>query len=318
MNNQTILVTGISGYIGGQTALLLKDQGYNIYGVDFVTPSSVIADAIEGFCHCDFVDKKTFDLIDSVKPTAIIHCAGTSLVGPSITNPELYYYNNFAKTLLLMNHLVNSKSSARIIFSSSAAVYGDPVMTPCQEEDPATPISPYGESKLMVEMMLASYCKAYNVDYVAFRYFNACGADPQGRHGQAPDGTHIIARVLESIRDSKQFTLYGTDYPTADGSCVRDYVHVEDIARAHMLAINPKVNAGVYNLGLNNGVSNREIIQTAERITGQKLEVIIGEARAGDPAELTANASRFEAAVGEWRQYTLDDMIQHAWTWYNR
>jgi UDP-glucose 4-epimerase len=318
MNKITIVVTGSSGYIGGQTSLLLKDAGYEVYGIDLVQPSAPIAAALTNFCRCDFVDKKTFDLIDSVKPTAIIHCAGTSLVGPSIMNPEVYYYNNFAKTLILMNHLVNSKSTARVIFSSSAAVYGDPVMTPCQEEDPATPISPYGESKLMVEMMLASYCKAYNVDYVAFRYFNACGADPQGRHGQAPNGTHIIARVLESIRDGKQFTLYGTDYPTADGSCIRDYVHVEDIARAHMSAIDPKVDTGVYNLGLNKGVSNLEIIRTAERITEKKLEVVTGEKRDGDPAELTANASKFGTAVGEWRQHTLDNMIQHAWTWYNK
>jgi len=313
-----IIITGSAGYIGGQTALLLKDQGHTVFGVDVQQPSTEIFNALTGFSHTDFTDHICFNMIDNVKPDAIIHCAGTSLVGPSIMNPEVYYYNNFAKTLILMNHLVNSKSTARIVFSSSAAVYGDPIMTPCQEEDPATPISPYGESKLMVEMMLASYSKAYNVDYVAFRYFNACGADPQGRHGQAPGATHIIARVLESIRDNKQFTLYGTDYPTTDGSCVRDYVHVDDIARAHMLAINPKVDTGVYNLGLSKGVSNLEIIQTAERITGKKLEVVIGEERAGDPAELTASAAKFESAVGEWRQHTLDEMIQHAWTWYNK
>lgn len=316
--SKSVLITGVGGYIGGQTALLLKDQGYTVYGVDVVPPSSFITESLNEFCQGDIVDLTTFNLIDRVKPAAIIHCAGTSLVGPSLMNPEVYYYNNFAKTLILMNHLVNSKSTSRFIFSSSAAVYGDPIMTPCQEEDPATPISPYGESKLMVEMMLASYSKAYNVDYVAFRYFNACGADPQGRHGQAPGATHIIARVLESIRDNKQFTLYGTDYPTTDGSCVRDYVHVDDIAQAHMLAINPKVDAGVYNLGLSKGVSNREIIQTAEHITGKKLEVIIGEERAGDPAELTASATKFESAVGKWQQHTLDDMIQHAWTWYNK
>jgi UDP-glucose 4-epimerase len=316
--SKVVLITGVSGYIGGQTALLLKEQGYTVFGVDLRQPSTEIFDALTGFSHTDFTDQICFNMIDNTKPSAIVHCAGTSLVGPSITNPEEYYYNNFVKTLILMNHLVNSKSTARIIFSSSAAVYGDPIMTPCQEEDPATPISPYGESKLMVEMMLASYCKAYNVDYVAFRYFNACGADPHGRHGQAPDGTHIIARVLESIRDDKQFTLYGTDYSTADGSCVRDYIHVEDIARAHMLAIDSKVDAGVYNLGLNNGVSNREIIQIAERISGQKLKVIVGEKRAGDPAELTASAAKFDSVVGEWRQHTLDDMMQHAWAWYNQ
>ena len=316
--NKNIVITGVSGYIGGQTALLLSDQGYTVYGIDLQAPSPAIAAVLTGFVHDDIVDIKSLNMIDTVQPVAVIHCAGTSLVGPSIHNPEIYYYNNFAKTLILMNHLVNTRSTARFIFSSSAAVYGDPVMTPCQEEDPPLPISPYGESKLMVEMMLGSYCKAYNVDYVAFRYFNACGADPQGRHGPAPAGTHIVSRVLESMRDGNPFTLYGVDHPTSDGTCIRDYVHVEDIARAHMLAINPKVGAGVYNLGLNTGTSNREIIQAAERIAQRKLEVVSGDRRDGDPAELTASASKFGSAAGEWRQHTLDDMIQHAWSWYNK
>jgi len=318
MNNQTVLVTGVSGYIGGQTALMLKDQGYTVFGVDIQRPLTKIFNTLTGFSHTDFTDHVCFNMIDNINPVAIIHCAGTSLVGPSIMNPETYYYNNFVKTLILMNHLVTNKSTARFIFSSSAAVYGDPVMTPCHEEDPRLPISPYGESKLMTEMMLASYCKAYNIDYVAFRYFNACGADPLGRHGQAPGATHIIARVLESIRDKKQFTLYGVNYPTADGSCIRDYIHVEDIARAHMLSIDPKVSAGVYNLGMNIGTSNREIISSAERITGQKLDVVPGDKREGDPAELTASADKFGLVASEWRKYTLDDIINHTWNWYNQ
>jgi UDP-glucose 4-epimerase len=153
---------------------------------------------------------------------------------------------------------------------------------------------------------------------VAFRYFNACGADSLGRHGQAPGATHIIARVLESIRDDKSFTLYGNDYPTADGTCVRDYVHVEDLARAHMLAIDPALPAGIYNLGLNNGISNMEIIQAAQQITGQKVKIVSGPNRPGDPAELTASAAKFESVVKDWKHYTLNDMIRHAWTWYNR
>jgi UDP-glucose 4-epimerase len=192
-------------------------------------------------------------------------------------------------------------------------------MTPCDEVDPREPISPYGESKLMVEQILESYHRAYGLDYVAFRYFNACGADSQGRHGQEPGATHIIARVLESIRDRTEFVLNGIDYPTPDGTCVRDYVHVEDIARAHVMALDSKITAGVYNLGSNNGTSNREIIDTAQQVTGSAAVVQLGQARPGDPPVLTASAAKFGMAVdGAWQKHTLHDMILHAWTWYNR
>jgi UDP-glucose 4-epimerase len=191
-------------------------------------------------------------------------------------------------------------------------------MLPIHEVDPAEPVSPYGQSKLMVDMMLESYHRAYGLNYVSFRYFNACGADPKQRHGQEPGATHIVARVLEAIRDNQDFTLYGDDYPTDDGTCVRDYVHVDDIARAHSLAIYHDVPSGVYNLGSNKGTSNQEIIAAAERITGQKLTVTFGDQRAGDPPMLTASSSKFDLVAGAWRHYTLDDMIQHAWTWYSR
>jgi UDP-glucose 4-epimerase len=315
---KTVLVTGVSGYIGGQTALMLKDQGYTVFGVDIQQTSTEIFNALTGFSHSDFIDQICFNMIDNVKPDAIIHCAGTSLVGPSVQNPEVYYHNNFVKTLVLMNHLINSNSKARLIFSSSAAVYGDPITNPCSEVDPLMPISPYGESKFMIEIMLKSYAHAYNIDYVAFRYFNACGADSQGRHGQAPGATHIIARILESIRDNKEFILYGKNYPTDDGTCVRDYVHVEDIAQAHILAINPEVPAGIYNLGSSTGYSNRQIIDMITQVTGITPTVIEGEARAGDPAVLTANADSFNTKAKWAPIHTPETIIQHAWKWYNR
>ena len=318
MENKTILVTGVSGYIGGQTALMLKDQGYTVFGVDLEKPSTEIFNALTGFSHSDFTDQICLNMIDNTKPDAVIHCAGTSLVGPSILNPEVYYHNNFVKTLILLNHLINNGSKTRFIFSSSAAVYGDPIMTPCQEEDPPMPISPYGESKFMVEMMLKRYAHAYNIDYVAFRYFNACGADSQGRHGQAPGATHIIARILESIRDDKEFTLYGKNYSTDDGTCVRDYVHVEDLAQAHILAIDPEVPPGVYNLGSSTGYSNRQIIDMAKQVTGISPKVIDGEPRPGDPAVLTASADSFNRAAKWEPGYTLYAMVQHAWKWYTR
>jgi UDP-glucose 4-epimerase len=318
MENKTILITGVSGYIGGQTALMLADQGYTVYGVDLQVPSPAIAATLLGFSHSDINDPRFFGMIDTVKPSAIIHCAGTSLVGPSVDNPEVYYHNNFIKTLVLLNHLINSGNKVKFIFSSSAAVYGEPIMVPCSEWDLPMPISPYGESKLMVEMMLKSYNKAYNLDFVAFRYFNACGADSQARHGQAPQGTHIIARVLESIRDQQTFTLYGDSYSTPDGTCQRDYVHVEDIARAHILAIDPAVVPGVYNLGAEKGTSNLEIIQAAERITGKTVSKVTGPMRPGDPAVLTATADSFKQVSGWEPKYELDDMVQHAWAWYTR
>ncbi len=170
----------------------------------------------------------------------------------------------------------------------------------------------------MIDMMLESYHRAYGLDYVSFRYFNACGADPKGRHGQEPGATHIIARVLESIRDQKDFVLNGNDFPTEDGTCVRDYVHVDDIARAHVLALYHKIPAGVYNLGSSMGTSNHGIIEAALDETQQPLNVVVGKRRAGDPPVLTASSEKFNLIAGAWRHYELDDMIQHAWNWYVR
>ena len=192
-------------------------------------------------------------------------------------------------------------------------------MTPCQEIDPAEPISPYGQSKLMIEWMLASYGQAYGIDSVAFRYFNACGADSSARHGQEPGATHIIARVLEAIRDgSDQFVLNGKDFATEDGTCVRDYIHVEDLAQAHIRAIDPTVPGSVYNLGTNQGYSNLQILHGAIGITKKDLAYSVGPRRPGDPATLTADSTKFMGASGWQPKFSLEDMITHAWTWYNR
>jgi UDP-glucose 4-epimerase len=269
------------------------------------------------FVQADFDSDESYRRLLDVQPEAIVHCAGTSLVGPSIKHPSDYYHNNVVKTLNLLNIMMSAIPRARFIFSSSAAVYGEPIMTPCHEVDPREPISPYGESKLMVEQILESYHRAYGLDYVAFRYFNACGADSRARHGQEPGATHIIARVLESIRDNQDFVLNGIDYPTPDGTCVRDYVHVEDIARAHVMALNQSVTAGVYNLGSNTGTSNREIIDAAQQVTGDAVMIRLGENRAGDPPILTASAAKFGLVAGEWKHHDLDHMIRHAWAWYN-
>lgn len=312
----TVIVTGSAGYIGGQIALQLLDAGHNVIGIDRAPLPSHLQGRMQ-FVQADIDSDQALNTILVAMPAAVIHCAGTSLVGPSMKSPSDYYANNFVKTKRLADFIVQALPRTRLIFSSSAAVYGEPVLTPCHEVDPTQPISPYGQSKLMVEWMLESYRQAYGLDYVAFRYFNACGADPQGRHGQAPGATHIIARVLESIRDNKEFTLYGNNYPTADGTCVRDYVHVDDIARAHVLALSSVVPSGIYNLGSNAGTSNHEIIVAAQRITDRPITVAVGAQRDGDPAMLTASADKFNSLVS-WRHYSLDDMIQHAWTWYNK
>jgi len=311
-----VVVTGAAGYIGGQCALQLHDAGHQVIGIDR-RPLPRHLDGIMEFVQADFDSDQSYTKIIQTRPNAIIHCAGTSLVGPSMTRPSDYYHNNVVKTLNLLNIVLNAIPKTRLIFSSSAAVYGEPVLTPCEEVDPTNPISPYGESKMMIEQILSSYHRAYGLDYVAFRYFNACGADPQGRHGQEPGATHIIARVLESIRDNQEFTLYGNNYPTADGTCVRDYVHVADIANAHILALSRVVSSGVYNLGSNSGTSNHEIIVAAQRITNQPITVAVGPQRDGDPAMLTALADKFNNLV-PWRQFELDDMITHAWNWYVR
>ena len=313
-----VIVTGGAGYIGGQTVLKLLDAGHSVLVIDRDLHYSPLQDLGAKWLTADFAGEVALASLKTFQPEAIIHCAGTSLVGPSMLNPDEYYDNNFVKTKRLCDFLVEEKIPARLIFSSSAATYGNPIMTPCQEVDPTEPISPYGESKLMTEWMLRGYQRAYGLDYVSFRYFNACGADSQGRHGQVPGATHIIARVLESVKNKQDFTLYGTDYPTDDGTCVRDYVHVEDLAMAHVMAIDPSISSDIYNLGTNQGTSNLEVVQAAAKITQQDVGVLHGPKRAGDPAILTADAAKF-MAVSDWQpKFDLNHIIVHTWAWYTR
>jgi UDP-glucose 4-epimerase len=313
-----VVVTGAAGYIGGHIALLLQDAGHTVMGIDRRPCPAHLRDVFDHFVQADFDSDESYRMLIAYRPETIVHCAGSSLVGPSIKYPSDYWNNNVVKTHHLLNIMTSALPRTRLIFSSSAAVYGEPIMTPCHEVDPKEPISPYGQTKLAVEWMLENYHRAYGLDYVAFRYFNACGADSQGRHGQEPGATHIIARVLESIRDEQEFTLNGIDYPTPDGTCVRDYVHVEDIARAHIIALNPGVEAGVYNLGTSQGVSNREIIDAAQTATGQAVIIRVGEKRPGDPPMLTASADQFNQYTTEWKQFDLEDIVRHAWAWYAR
>jgi UDP-glucose 4-epimerase len=311
-----VVVTGASGYIGGQTALHLREHGMAIIGIDTQPCPDNLRGSVDRFYQENFASPHGLDILDRVRPDAIIHCAGDSLVGPSALDPARYFENNFVNTKRMLDHVVRRKIGARVIFSSSAAVYGEPQRTPCHETDITRPISAYGDSKLMIETMMQRYHTAYGLDWVALRYFNACGADPWGRHGQRPGATHIIARVLESLQGSQTFVLNGDDYDTADGTCVRDYVHVEDIARAHRLALDATVVSGAYNLGTETGASNREIIDRCQEITGREVRVEIGARRTGDPAVLTASPAKFRAQTAWHTRYALSEMIRHAWSWY--
>lgn len=314
-----VVVTGAAGYIGGETLLKLVDAGHDVLAIDRAMPPGQLIPVPCQWHTGDFSAELGLDTIKRFCPDAIIHCAGTSLVGPSMTNPEEYYNNNLVKTKILLDFLIkNHNKRVRFIFSSSAATYGNPIMTPVQEIDPTEPISPYGQSKLMIDWMLKSYQRAYGLDFVSFRYFNACGADSLARHGQAPGATHIIARVLEAVRDHQAFTLNGTDYPTEDGTCIRDYIHVEDLALAHIQAMDTTIPSDIYNLGTANGTSNLQIVDTARTVTGKPIEVVIGEQRPGDPAVLTADSSKF-MGVSNWSpKFNLSDIVTHAWAWYNK
>ena len=316
---KTVIVTGAAGFIGGQTVLRFKEAGYRVIGIDRRPCPEHLCNVADEFWRIDFVDTNCLHMVSKADPVAIIHCAGTSLVGPSVTDPEVYYENNFVKTKQLLDYLkANRLTNIKVVFSSSAAVYGEPVMVPVSEEDPTAPISPYGESKLMVELMLKSYYHAYHQQYVAFRYFNVAGADPTGLHGNAKGGTHIMSRLLESVKEGTEFVLYGTNYPTPDGTCIRDYIHVSDLVEAHFMAVENNNIVGVFNLSNDHGVSNKEVIAAVETVTGIHPVISTGAARPGDPAELTARAENFKSATGWHPRYGLTDMLTHAWTWYNR
>lgn len=313
-----VLVTGGAGYIGGQITLQLLDKGHSVFVIDRTAPPDHLEHCGAKWMQADFADQLSLTAIKQFRPDFIIHCAASISVGESVLKPELYYDNNFVKTKTLCDYLIAENISARFIFSSTAATYGNPVIIPCQEVDPCEPTNPYGESKLMTEWSLKSYQRAYGFDYVIFRYFNVCGADSRARHGQNLGASHIIAKTLECIKNNETFVLNGDTFETEDGTCVRDYIHVEDLADAHILAMESLVPSGVYNLGNKQGFSNRMIVSTAEKVVGKQVSIEVGPARAGDPAMLSADADKFSQVSGWKPRFDLEQMISHAWAWYNR
>lgn len=319
LNTNKVIVTGAAGYIGGQICIELKNRGYFVIGVD-TRHREHLDRYYDIFLQDDFDSYQSHKLVWDHKPLAIIHCAGTSLVGPSIKDPELYYYNNVQKTLNYLNVLKNSSPRTRFIFSSSASAYGMPNST-IDENHSTVPISPYGESKLMIEKILNSYSQAYGLDYVSFRYFNACGADSLGIHGQEPDATHIFAKVFEAGLNNTEFTMYGMDYPTDDGTCIRDYIHVEDIARAHVIAIEENIS-GIYNIGSHEGYSNFEVFYAVEAfligegVITEGIKFIADSPRQGDPAVLIANSQKLIKDTSWLPEKDLDNIVEDLYYWY--
>lgn len=318
-----VAVTGACGYIGGQTVLKFKDKGYKVLGVDRAATAPWIRQACDSFVEGDFTNLMFVLNVVSNNVEAIIHCAGTSLVGPSVTSPGQYYVNNVGNTAKLLAILKENKWKGTFVFSSSAAVYGNPAELPLTEKSPKVPLSPYGHSKLMTEQVIRDCAAAYDLKAVCLRYFNACGADLQVRHGQVREATHIIARIMESVLKKTVFTLNGTNYDTPDGTCIRDYLHVDDIANAHYLSMQyastmPVGTCEEFNLGSGAGASNKEIIASVEQNIPYKVLVHNGPRREGDPDKLVASSSKIYKHMG-WKteNSSIDKIVRSAWAWYN-
>jgi UDP-glucose 4-epimerase len=318
----TVLVSGGAGYIGSHMVLALVDSGEDVVVLDNLTTGfkwavHPAAELVVG----DVGDTKAVRaLIESRGIEAIIHFAGSIVVPDSISDPLGYYLNNTVKSRALIEAAV-AGGAKRFIFSSTAAVYGMPEVNPVTENASLNPISPYGSSKLMTEIMLRDAAFAHDFNYVALRYFNVAGADPQGRSGQStPRATHLIKVACEAALGKRpRLDVYGTDYETPDGTCVRDYIHVSDLARAHLLALdNLRGNSEdlVLNCGYGRGFSVYEVIDAVKRASNVDFEVRTAERRAGDPAALVAAADRIRATLG-WvpERDNLDQIVTDALNW---
>ena len=315
-----IVITGGCGYIGSHIARYLKQNLANsqVYVIDRERRDHTLKN-VDGFLHTDIVSKSSLLWLDELQPDVIVHCAGDLSVRESVEDPAKYYDNNVSKTITLLNHVKDYKKKPLILFSSSASVYGNPDHVPLVETDRVRPISPYGHTKDIIEQVLQNYNQAYGLPSVCFRYFNAAGAEPYNSDlGQAPGAGHIIARLLESKLSGETFTLNGLDFDTPDRTCVRDYIHVWDLADAHCRAIewNTDNRWAVFNLGTNSGISNQEIIDYITETYGT-LPIQVGPRRPGDPDRLIADAS-LATRVLKWQPNysTIDKIIDSAWAWY--
>jgi UDP-glucose 4-epimerase len=316
-----ILVTGGAGYIGSHAVRLFLARGHDVWVYDNLSEGHRAAVPADRLLIGELAEVQRLDhalVMHGIE--AVVHFAAFTYVGDSVREPGKYYQNNVVNTLNLMEAL-RRHGIGRFVFSSTAATYGAPEHVPIREDEPQRPINPYGTGKLTVERALADYAAAYGWGYAALRYFNAAGASPDGTIGEdhAPE-THLIPLVLQAVLGQKPYIeVFGTDYPTPDGTCVRDYIHVDDLAEAHLLALE-KLEAGkglCYNLGIGRGYSVREVIRTAEEATGKPVPVKEGPRRPGDPPVLVASSDKIQRELG-WRpRYTeLRPIVETAWNWH--
>lgn len=323
----TILVTGGAGYIGSHTVLALKQAGYEVlvldnlvYGHRDLVEQVLKVELMVGDTNDrDFLDK----LFESREIAAVMHFSAYAYVGESVSNPAKYYRNNVIGTITLLEAML-AASVKKFVFSSTCATYGVPEVVPIPEDHPQNPINPYGATKLMVERILSDFNEAYDFKSVRFRYFNAAGADPNGNLGEDHNPeTHLIPLVLQTALGKREsISIFGTDYPTSDGTCVRDYIHVSDLADAHVLGLEYLLKGGdstFFNLGNGNGFSVKEVIETAREVTGKDIKAIECDRRPGDPPALIGSAQKARQILGWQPQYTsLKDIMTHAWEWHQK
>ena len=318
-----IQVLGGAGYIGSHTALELVKAGNEVVIADnLVTGYRKAIPEGAKFYEGDLRDSDFLDnLFHQEKIDAVIHFAAYSLVGESVTNPLKYYDNNLCGTKVLLEAMVKNNVD-KIVFSSTAATYGEPENIPILETDRTCPTNPYGETKLAMEKMFKWTAEAHGLRYVSLRYFNACGADESGEIGEAhtPE-SHLIPLILQVPNGKREtISIYGTDYDTPDGTCIRDYIHVTDLAQAHILAVQYLNNGGesdIFNLGNGVGYSVHEVIETARKVTGHPIPATETSRRAGDPARLVASSEKAKSVLG-WKPVhdSLEEIIASAWNWH--
>lgn len=316
-----VLVTGGAGYIGSHIVKALGQKGYDILVYDNLSYGHEWALLHGRLIRGDLADKEFLDsVIRDEKPDAVIHMAALILVDESVREPLRYYRNNFANALNLVESCME-REVKRLIFSSTAAVYGIPEKVPVTEETPLLPINPYGASKVMVEHMLHDTAAASDFNFVSLRYFNVAGADPMSRIGQSrEDATHLITVSLRTALGRKSHLgIFGTDYPTRDGTCIRDYIHVDDLSDAHILALEYLASGGssnIFNCGYGHGYSVKEVVNTVRKVTGINFPVVETERRPGDPPSLIADSSKIRRELG-WtpRHDDLEYIIKTAWDW---
>lgn len=316
-----VLVVGGAGYIGSHMVWLLAQKGARVVTLDNLSSGHRDAVIAGDFVHGDIADRNLLDqLFRSRRFDAVMHFASCIQVGESVREPIKYYQNNVVNTLNLLNAM-HAHGVARFVFSSTAAVYGEPACVPIDELHRREPINPYGRTKLMIEQALADYDAAYGLKSVCLRYFNAAGAHPEGLLGERHEPeTHLIPLVLQAASGRRPYvTVFGRDYDTPDGTCIRDYVHVLDLANAHWRALEQLMDgagSAAYNLGNGSGFSVQEVIDAARRISRREIPVRGGPRRAGDPARLVADATLAGSRLG-WTPFypDIETIIAHAWEW---